>query len=108
MRAVRVVLSPMASEASSRNATLGGIKGDGALFATPDEVRRVWTAGMKHRVELRERGRSGEVMGAFRLASSSHPLSGEEDDEEEGDERLGGKGERLRVEQILMGLLGVV
>lgn len=97
--AIRVVLSPLDPDDRDQ----------GGWFATPDDVRRVWTAGMKHRVGLRERGR-GEVMGGFnhwrtRVGGKAGNGDGEEEEEEE---KLGGKGERLRVEGALVELLRVV
>ena len=68
----------------------------------------MWTAGMKHRVRLRGGG-SGEGRGGEELMRGAL-RGGEEglwkrDGEGEG---LGGKGERMEVERLLLGILRAV
>jgi len=69
---------------------------------------------MKHRISLRERGR-GEIMGSFnhwrtRVGEGLRLKVGEEKEGEgvKEEEKLGGKGERLMVEGLLVELLRVV
>lgn len=61
---------------------------------------------MKGRVRLRERG-GEELMGGVVVGRRRREGEGEGGGEE-GEEKLGGKGERLRVEGLLVELLRVV